>query len=266
MKTYIINLARAERRRRHVICEAEKCGLDYELVEAVEGTALSETEIEEKCDLEVIRKFPNWLTKGMLGAALSHRSVYKRIIDEGDPAGFVLEDDVALSPDLVAVIAAAEKVIAENEVILFHYSSFEPLGLSRKGGIWLTDDRMIMYPMFLKGVVSAAGYMISRGAAQSMYEWLLPIRLAPDSWLDFHLGGAVKNFRCVYPMPMNVIGAKSTIEASNQSAARVGITEFIDKHEIPILHPLFTRMRLKGLEKRANFHVTEEESPLSPTR
>lgn len=264
MKAYVINLRSAKRRRDHIIRAARAAGVEFELIEAVDGRELTDAQIEELCDLSVIRDAPNWLTRGAIGAALSHRRAYERIVESGDHGAIVLEDDVTFDTDFKNIVSTAAPHLKEREAILLNYVSFEHLDLSLQRAVPLAGERRLMYPMFLKGVMSAAAYMISRDAAMSMLSWTLPIRLTADCWFDFHQGGPINSVRCVYPMPVHVIGAKSTIESVNQSFVRARITEIIDKYQVPVFNSILTRARLRSVATRLNFGVTEEFSPLDP--
>jgi len=132
MKTYIINLERSMVRKEHILREAEKCGLSYELVKAVDGKELSREDIEEMCDVDAIEAYPDWLTPGMLGCALSHYNVYKKIIQDNTETAFVLEDDMVLPDNLPLLLDDISQQILENEVITLHYSSFKPCKLSNQ--------------------------------------------------------------------------------------------------------------------------------------
>src|SRR3954471_10994699 len=130
MKTYIINLERSVQRREHILSEVDKIGLEYEIVKAVDGSQLSSHDFDQLCDMETVRKFPEWLSPGMIGASLSHRSVYSKIIENNDRAALVVEDDAVLPNSLAEILDGISSVIMPNEIILLYYSSFEPLQLS----------------------------------------------------------------------------------------------------------------------------------------
>jgi|GEM_PF-5412647 len=57
-------------------------------------------ELSEKVDMTEVAKYPTWLTRNMLGAALSHMGVYKRIVNSGTDWHLILEDDVVLETNI----------------------------------------------------------------------------------------------------------------------------------------------------------------------
>ncbi len=175
MKTYIINLERSEKRHEHILAEVKKLGLDFEIVRAIDGGLLSESEIEAIADMPVVSKVRDWLTNRMLATSLSHKKVYETILAQGVDVACVLEDDVQLYPEFVHVLNHLKSSLNGPEVALLHYISFRPLGLSTVNALDLSLVRKLMFPMALDGVGSAAAYVITREAAESLVQNLLPL-------------------------------------------------------------------------------------------
>src|SRR5688572_3727506 len=96
MKTFVINLEEAAGRRHSITSQLDKLGMEYSLVQGINGKELQPEEISLYADREELAKHPFWLTPGAIGAALSHMKVYRMIVDEGDEWNLVLEDDVIL--------------------------------------------------------------------------------------------------------------------------------------------------------------------------
>lgn len=261
MKTYVINLERSVERRKHIIKEIEKHNLNYELVKAVEGAALPRDEFERLCNMDVVRQNPKWLNPGMIGCSLSHLSVYRKICESDETAALVLEDDVILPDDFGEFLSSVKKYLKQNEVILLHYMSFETLKLSKQQSDSVNKNYQILSPCSLRGVNSGAAYIITRSAAQHLAENLLPIDTGPDAWSDFIAKGKLKTVRCVYPMNVNVVGAKSTISATGQSNFRARLTELIDDYKISPFYQILRRMRLKSIQSRSRVRLVNEQSP-----
>jgi glycosyl transferase family 25 len=264
MKTYIINLEHSAQRREHIVAEVDRIGLEYEIVKAVDGSQLSSQDFDKLCDMETVRKFPQWLSPGMIGASLSHRLVYSRIIENNDRAALVIEDDAILPDSLAEIVAGISSVIMPNEVILLYYSSFEPLQLSTVNAARVAEKHTIMYPMFLKGVVGAVCYVITNQAAKNMVDGVMPIAAAPDSWIDFTAKGMFDSIRCVYPMDVGHLGVKSVINATAQGKARRWLTEFVERNKIPIFYEFLIRIRKNQVLPRTSFTTTDLQSPLDP--
>ena len=58
-----------------MIRQMKSLGLRYEFFEAIKGCSLTDDELSEKVDMTEVTKYPTWLTRNMLGAALSHMGV-----------------------------------------------------------------------------------------------------------------------------------------------------------------------------------------------
>lgn len=262
MKTYIINLKRSLGRRKNAVQEAERHGLDYEIIEAIDGGELSDDEIYRFADQDAITKYPHWLTKRALATSLSHLKVYQQLISDNADYAIVLEDDVSLGENFLSTAHETQKNMSDGDVVLFHYFSFEPLQLSTAIATELDNGRRLLFPMFLDGVASAAAYLISRGAAQSLAASLIPLKTAADSWNDFLALGYVSSVRVVDPISVSVIGAKSTIHVESQNPARVWLTEFADKYYVPFLSNFFRKRRLYNIEQMSKVEYTTSISPL----
>lgn len=262
LRAYIINLKRSPQRLEHIVSQVEQLGLDYEVVEAIDGLSLLDVDLENLCDMATVERHPAWLNAGAIGAALSHRLVYNRIIESCDDHALVLEDDSVLPEGLLKVIDGIEKAVSKNEVALLYYSCFKPLQLSTRNSRELTSEHSLMFPMFLDGVGGAVCYVITRDAAISIYKGTQKIWTAADSWLDYFKEGLVENVRCVYPMVADHLGVKSTISSATQGRWRRRITEFIDKCEVPVFYRLLVGLRRRSLQARMNFSLTDVKSPI----
>lgn len=265
MKTYIINLKRSTERRKHIIQEVERQGLDYEIVEAVDGGAVPENEILRFADMEVVSKHRDWLSNRALATSLSHLSVYKRIVAGNEDFAMVLEDDVALGNGFRSVANAVGKNLSGAEVALLHYVSFSELQLSTHDSLSLDDQHRALYPMFLEGVGSAAAYLITQKAAQSLCDSLIPLKTAADSWNEYLGNSFISRIRMVDPMPVSVIGAKSTIYVGTQNLFRIWLTESVDRYQVPLLSNYFRRRRLANVERMSQVCYTSSPSPFSST-
>ncbi|CAN5655069.1 glycosyltransferase family 25 protein [soil metagenome] len=86
--------------------ERQLAGADvpYEFVEGVDGR---DERINEECDDALaLRERGVVLNRGEKGCALSHRSIYERMLRERIPCALVLEDDAVLAPSFLGVVQA----------------------------------------------------------------------------------------------------------------------------------------------------------------
>lgn len=97
-KIYLINLDRSKDRLEKCMRQAQKYNLDIERFPAIEGSKLTE---EQKKDVHPICKYL-LCTNGMMGCALSHYYILKKIVEEEIDTTLVLEDDFIWREDTIS--------------------------------------------------------------------------------------------------------------------------------------------------------------------
>jgi glycosyl transferase family 25 len=207
MRIFIINLARRPDKREAVLARAAALGLGVEIVEAVDGAALS--------DAEIAAAAADWpaccLTKGVVACALSHLKIYKKIIDENIPRALVMEDDALPQSDLAAVLedlaGAGDGETAKVWLLSSHYYKPRPLRKLR-GGRALHE--------FADGS-QGHGYALNKKAAEALYKNLRPVVWEADKWWYFQTLGYV-SVECVVP---HAIGVDGVAEKSDLQAGRI---------------------------------------------
>lgn len=75
MKVFVINLARSTERRTSIEQHLSRLNLDYEIVEAVDGSQLSYSDI-----MRETRPLNYALSCGEIGCALSHINIYRKMV------------------------------------------------------------------------------------------------------------------------------------------------------------------------------------------
>jgi glycosyl transferase family 25 len=240
---YVINLARSIDRRAHIAAELKKTGLDYEIVTAVDGRELDlrDTNIIDSSlpfiDSPLVIGDPG-LAAGTAGAALSHLSVYQKIIADGLDMALVLEDDVMLPTDLGSLLEAVGDQLVGAEVVLLSVDSPDPCKMSRNGSIHLPFARLLVLPIDISQPRSAGAYVITREACERMVKGLMPVRVQADCWWFFYREGLLDRVRCVVPLPV-LKNPKFTSTIGSYSLGngfRARIARLIMRLEIPILH------------------------------
>ena len=99
LRIYVISLARARERRAAISGHLRALGLEYELVDGVDGRALPAEE-----HARLLAPGVTFQSPGVVGCYMSHMAVYRRLIEAGDTAALVLEDDAALNPAVVPLL------------------------------------------------------------------------------------------------------------------------------------------------------------------
>lgn len=248
MKLFVVSLERAKVRREHITNHLNKTNVDYELFDAVDGQKLTASDMAEYCDMDTINKYPNWLTKGMIGACLSHYFIYKRIVENNIPVACILEDDAIVTAEFNSILDAVEKNTSKDTLTMLHYASWTELRLKKINTVGI-GEYGFYEPEEIQKMNSAAGYVITKEICERLIHILFPVRMGPDSWQDMFAEKAFSKTVCIYPRPVNTIHAKSTLEYIKTGSLISGITHLIDQHQIFPAYQILKYKRIRFSEK-----------------
>lgn len=137
IEAFIIHLARAEARRPQVDRIVKACPVPARVIEAVDGRQMTEAEISAVFSPRSLHypPYPFSITAGEIGCFLSHRRVWRMIVESGLRAGLVLEDDVEIDPDAFDRALA----LAVREIDREGYIQFQVRPVA-DGAIAVTND------------------------------------------------------------------------------------------------------------------------------
>ncbi|MCY0149676.1 glycosyltransferase family 25 protein [Hoeflea sp. G2-23] len=98
IEAFVIHLARAEARRPQVERILAACPVAAEVMDAVDGRALTAAERDAVYSRQSLHapRYPFDLTVGEIGCFLSHRRAWQTIVDRELSAGLIIEDDVEI--------------------------------------------------------------------------------------------------------------------------------------------------------------------------
>lgn len=166
MLTYVINLDRDTSRLAHMEAQTRRAGLEFERFSALDGARIPEHLRSQFFAVDGTQHEPE-LTAGEIGCYASHLAVLKCVAsDLNHPYALVLEDDVALSEDLLPLIASAA-VCAQQWDIIRLCNPTKSVTLSVET---LLNRELVRYWTVPN---SSAAYLISRTGAEkflSAYE------------------------------------------------------------------------------------------------
>jgi len=225
---YVINLARSADRRAHITAELKNIGIAYEIVAAVDGQDLdlNDTAAIDPAFLEIE------YSAGAAGCALSHLSVYAKIIADGLDKALVLEDDVILPGDLASLAEAVAEQLTGAEIALLNFDSPEPVRMSSEDTTDLPPARLLALPIDISQLRSAAAYVITREACERMVKYAMPIRVLADAWWHFYREGALDRVRCVAPL---------SVRKSPKFVSTIGFYSLGDGLGARLIEPLVRR-------------------------
>jgi GR25 family glycosyltransferase involved in LPS biosynthesis len=182
IKAFVIHLERAAGRAPSV--EALRRGLPIasEILPAVDGRRL--TPAETKAGYVRARyapRYPFALTHSEIGAFLSHRAAWRRIVEEGLDYAAVFEDDASLDPERFAALLAflaAER--ARWSYVLMPAAGLEPGGavLAQRGEATLVRPH--------SPPLRAIGQVVSHEAAERLLGFTAPFDRPIDTFLQMN--------------------------------------------------------------------------------
>lgn len=211
MKLYCINLKRSTDRRRKMEQELAKLPFQYEFIDAIDGRALSDSEIS-RCYNKWRTRFRcgKGLSRGEIGCALSHIEFFKHVIDDKVPA-FVFEDDVSFLSGIVDQLTKAYQFLKDaQEPCLVRMPGLKRDLPCREDGV--ADFVRVDSP------VGTYAYGINPRAAVLLQKKFLPIKMPIDyyKYLIRHCG------LCCYA------GLTKVVSVDMESSSTVGQERFND--------------------------------------
>jgi GR25 family glycosyltransferase involved in LPS biosynthesis len=133
---YIINLERRPDRKQYMITQMETLGIkNYEFISATDYQTLNSTDVNKIYNSELAKKVQWELALPEIACAMSHRKVYKTIVDDNIDYAIVLEDDVILTEDFKNLVAEFELDCSVNIDVLmlgYHTSNTINIDLNEK--------------------------------------------------------------------------------------------------------------------------------------
>ncbi|MEY0234132.1 glycosyltransferase family 25 protein [Providencia manganoxydans] len=185
MSTFIINLQECTERRRAMQSQLEKTHLSYQFINAIRGTDLSDEEIKSS-----VYDYPNCkLTKGEIGCALSHLSIYRMIVEKDISHALILEDDVIIPIDIANTFNEIKKIDNQKKANVYLLSRVHSYIENKK----LNNNIYSVY-----NALGAHAYIINKKAAENIISAQKPIIYEADMWWYFKLFKYI-NLYCYIP-------------------------------------------------------------------
>lgn len=160
IKAFIIHLGRATQRTPQVERLMAALPVPAEIIDAVDGLTLSEADRDRVYRRNLHKpSYPFALSNSEIACFLSHRKAWAAIVEQGLDAGFVIEDDVALTADFPAALAAATACLAPGAFVRFPFRADRETGetILSRGATQVIRPRTVGLGMVAQ--------LVSRGAA-----------------------------------------------------------------------------------------------------
>lgn len=225
LPTYIIHLKRATARRTQAETLRTTLGPAAQIVQAVDGTRLEPEVIDSAIGTRCTPRYPFALRPAEIATFMSHRTCWQRLLDEGQDAALIVEDDIVIGPEFFnACDLAREHVRAGGFVRLPRKDREVGPVIATRGGAKLVRPRLVGLGMHAQ--------IVSAGAAARLLSVTERFDRPVDTFLQlFWRHGA--DMMSVWPSGVSEVSAGiggSTIHHRITPAARL-------KHEV--LRPLY---------------------------
>ena len=190
MRVFVINLARRHERMEFMRSQFHRLNVDFERVEAIDGAALPASEIERSVNRFRWHCVQGYRARnGEIGCALSHQSIYRRMIDENLAAACIVEDDVTLSSRFPEVAGEVEGFLSAAGVSPGVVLLSESFGAAKKSP---SHGKCRISPVAREN--STCGYALNVAAAKRLLEINFPLKSTIDDWPRWRKRGGVSLF------------------------------------------------------------------------
>lgn len=163
-KVFVINLDKDVDRMRNIKEQLDTQGIPFKRFAAVNGAELSESNhLTDFCNTAC--------THGIKGCALSHRAIWKEMVQQNYAYALILEDDAVLEPDFAAKFQEVWSEVPADVDLLFLgclAQHGEPSTVSKALNIITGDVPEVIDTHVLKvrGTIGTHAYIISQACAR----------------------------------------------------------------------------------------------------
>ncbi len=200
----IINLKKDIDRRDNIARQLDNLNLKFDFFEAIYGDELSAEELDLAYNPKLsIDSGIRALTKGEIGATLSHFGVYQKMVDDDIDEMIIFEDDIAIGQDCVTALDVVEYLPKNWEVFLLGYSlrTKQDSRLCHFNVNLENNPTSFGIGVPLKVLGGAFSYVINKKGAQRMLSYKSSIHRVIDYYTsDRHM----INVYTIYPRVANV--------------------------------------------------------------
>jgi glycosyl transferase family 25 len=180
---WVISLRRSIERRAHITQHLKEHNLPFEFFDAIDGQTLTPDQWARYDAQQAQHCMGRELAPGEIAVALSHLTLYQRMIDQNLDEVLILEDDVVLKPEFVETLNRRGDFPKDWELVLLCYN-WEIISAWYRQPIFRTSEVV----KFSRKVVSSAAYLLRQGGARKLLAAGYPIRIPSDNLM----GGSVK--------------------------------------------------------------------------
>ena len=175
---FVIALEDAFTRRKVISERLGSLGLDFTFIDAIYGRNLASDEIGNVTTVSRQKYLPHPLSKGAIGAGLSHLAAWHKIAAGEASMALVLEDDAILDKGIEDILQRLSLLEDRIDIVNLHF----------RGGRPLTDITELSGSYRLSSCkynsIGAESYVITRKAAAHLAKQYLPMIYEVDLFLN----------------------------------------------------------------------------------
>ncbi|MBI4749610.1 MAG: glycosyltransferase family 25 protein [Acidobacteria bacterium] len=180
---WVISLRRSTERRAHIIQHLKEHNLPFEFFDAIDGQLLTPDQLARYDAQQAQQCMGRELVSAEIAIALSHLTLYQRMVDQNLAEVLILEDDVVLKPEFLEILNRRTDFPKDWELVLLCHN-WGIISAWHRQPIFRTSEVV----KFSRKVVSSAAYLLRQGGARKLLTAGYPIRVPSDNLT----GGGVK--------------------------------------------------------------------------
>lgn len=172
---YVINLPASINRRREMEKQLSKLDMKYNFIDAVDGRNLDKLYIDKYySSRESLKLHGRELSRGELGCALSHLSIYREMITLGSDYAVILEDDIYVGSSFKKFVDLLPQIQGDD------WEMINLISDTRSTPFGKPVFDIYRYSRFHNPSNRTAAYVIKQSAALKLLRHAYPIRFAAD--------------------------------------------------------------------------------------
>lgn len=183
---WVINLDRSKERFNNIKNNIESFGLKFNRFSAICG---KEIDIQEM-DISFLCKTV-LCNYGLIGCSLSHKMLWKQLLESGQNAYVVLEDDVIITEKTINILKKIPKYLEYYNIDFLNMNSFDIFKSFHKK-VFEIDDIEFVKPILN---LSTRTYIITRNGARKLLDLLTNIYTHIDA--EISLSGIFGRINCI---------------------------------------------------------------------
>lgn len=201
INVFVVNLKKSTERRKEIEAWLRKTGLEFKIVEAVDGRTFSDEEFER---LDRVKG----LSKSEYGCMRSHLNIYEEMQSLPEQYALILEDDILFREmQMSSLLNELMPFLDEDKITLLHYY------WCREGALRLFPQNefqisgkpyYVCEPSEIWGIGKSSAYLISKNTAKKIVDYQTPtVKTVADAWIVYFNEKIIPGVDCIFPMPVD---------------------------------------------------------------